>query len=193
MNTKLTVYASALKSLKPRDFVYPILLLVFFIAVIVFFILAVKFISENINNIFVLKEAKKESALDVARYTFVAKKLHIPPDASKETRVFLDPQIEINTASISEKNSVSILILNSTKKPGLAGVLANILKEAGFSSITTGNEKTPRTATTILAGAGKETYASLVLESVIKAYPAAYLATSTEQTRADVTIIIGVK
>lgn len=194
MNTRIIDYISRLKSMKVQDIGYFAFTIIFFIAVGWCFVMSVRFISKSINQIFTLKETATVASLDIPRYTMIAKKLNIPPDASKEASEFLRTKTNADISSTltkNEKKLLTIAVLNSTKTPGIAKALAEILNNAGFPSVTTGNETLYYPVTTVFHITGKEMAARLILPIVRKTYPEARTATSTKQTTSDITIIIG--
>lgn len=195
MKTKLTEIISAIKTMKPRDFIYTGISFVFLGIVITVFLFSLEFISKNINRVFTIPETGNTLSLDVARYNLVAKKLNIPTNTSSEPSLgYSATSTNISaTSTILKKSTVTILILNSTQKQGVASTLAKKLKDIGFTNITTGNEKIPQTLTTILVRENQRDYADAILESISKAYPTAQISTTTKQTKSDIIITIGGK
>jgi len=160
------------------------------------FFISTHFISQEINNVFVSESAEGVQALDVARYMLVAKKLGItvsPPsekinELAEQTPA---PETPAPPTTILDKKAITITVLNSTNKKGIAGTLAATLKDAGFSTPSTGNEKNPYAKTTILVKESKYDYAPLLLEAVLPSYPNAFATTTPETSPFDATIIIG--
>ncbi|MEK7538801.1 MAG: LytR C-terminal domain-containing protein [Patescibacteria group bacterium] len=164
--------------------------IMFLIAVGVLFFFSIQFISSNINKVFTIEDDSGTSALNITQYSLVAKKLGIPPDASKQP----EPIEAVAPTSVGEINfAATISIMNGTSKTGIAGTLAKKLQAAGFTTVTTSNAKNKRTSTSILAKESAMTAAKLVLEIVSKTYPGARIATSTETTLTDIEIFIGGK
>lgn len=156
----------------------------------ILFLVSIRFISSNINKVFTIEDDSDTSALNITQYSLVAKKLGIPPDASKQP----EPPKTVAPTSVGAINfATTISVMNGTSKTGIAGTLAKKLQAAGFTTVTTGNAKNKRTSTSILAKESAMTTAKLVLEIVSKTYPNARIATSTETTLADIEISIGGK
>ncbi len=206
MNIKYTSILDSIKKMKPRDFIYPSVVILFLSIVAIVFFLAVQFISKNINNVFSYDQSGESLALDIVRYTKVAKKLNIVVITSNEnitptevTAVVEIPKAETATTTVEvttptlDKSTFSIMIINSTKKSGLAAELAKVLTDAGFTAPKTGNQKKLYTTTTILVKESKYDYAPLLLESVLQNYPFSIATTTPETDAFDATIIIGTK
>lgn len=205
MNIKDMHIIESLKKVRVKDIIYPGILVFFIIIVVVLFFISTRFISQNINKVFSTEGSDNAQALDLARYTLVAKKLGIAVNApsentgipSAETPVSVAPPREIptlaTTTPVLDKRALTLMVRNSTAKVGAASALAKILQSAGFSTPKTGNEKTPTAITTILVKESKRDYATLLLSEVIKAYPDAITATTSESDPFDATIIIGGK
>ena len=136
----------------------------------------------------------------------MAKKLNLPLNTQKEdtpentNTLIVEPVIPPVEDTIIptpapivelDKKSITINILNSTAKKGVASTLAKTLEDAGFSKAETGNEKKSYDLTTIIVSDAKKEYAPLVLEVVSKSYPKAVTETATGETKFDVMIIIG--
>lgn len=197
----------SLKKIRPKDLVYSGIVIFFMITVVIVFFISTRFISQNINKVFSNEGGENVQALDLARYTLIAKKLgitvNIPsenaiaPTVTAPAPVSTPPEVVPTTAttitSTLNKQALTIMVRNSTAKAGAASALAKILKDAGFSTPTTGNEKTPTAITTILVKESRSDYAPLLLSEVIKLYPNALTATTSESAPFDATIIIGGK
>ncbi|HAT68627.1 MAG: hypothetical protein A2481_02220 [Candidatus Yonathbacteria bacterium RIFOXYC2_FULL_47_9] len=195
----------SLKKVRPKDLVYSGILVFFMIIVGVLFFISTRFISQNINKVFSYEGAESIQVLDLPHYMLVAKKLGITTNTTPgntEVPVAITPSREApeiptlptetsETTATLNKQTLTIEVRNSTTKKGVAGILAKSLKEAGFSAPTTRNENTPYIKTTILVKESKYDYAALLLEEVIKSYPGAIAATTTESAPFDATIIIG--
>lgn len=189
----------AISGIKPKDLVYPGITLLFIIIVGVLFSFATQFITKNINEAFSGDIGTESSSLNMANYTIVAKKLGIEVGVQKNIATHPASQIATTTETIAveiphvlDKKSLTINILNSTTKKGVATTLAQTLESAGFSKATTGNEKKLYTTTTVFIKDDKRAYSSLILEAMSKTYPDA-IATTTTSGGFDVTIIIGTK
>lgn len=208
MNIKYTQIIESLKKVRAKDLVYSGIL-VFFIAVVaIIFFISTRFISQSINKVFSNEGGEGVQALDLARYTLIAKKLGITVNTPSEntgvpalatpfpepTPPEISPTPTTTTATpVLDKQSITIMVRNSTAKAGVAGILAKNLKDAGFSTPKTGNEKTTTAVTTILVKESKRDYVSLLLTEVIKVYPDTITTTAPESAPFDATIIIGGK
>lgn len=187
----------AMSGIKPKDLVYPAIILFLIIIVGILFSIAIKFISKNFNDAFSGTIVTERSTLNMANYTIVAKKLGISIEAQKSDTesvpVIVTTTTEdliVETTEVLDKKSITISVLNSTVKKGVAGVLAQALEDDGFAKATTGNEKKQYATTTVFINEDKLGYEKLILESVQKTYPDA-ISTSTETSESDVVIIIG--
>lgn len=194
----------SLKKIRPKDLIYSGILAFFIIIVGVLFFISTRFISQNINKVFSPEGAESVQVLNLSHYILVAKKLGITinttPGNTEVIPLTITPSPEAPATPPSsvetpttplDKQALTIEVRNSTTKKGVAGALANILKEAGFSAPTAKNESTPYTKTTIFIKESKYDYAALLLEEVIKSYPGAIATTTTESAPFDATIIIG--
>jgi len=83
----LNTISISLKKLKPKDFVYPGILICFFVIVAVIFSFATKFISLNINEALSLGTPEEVPTLNMEDYAFVAKKLNLTLDAPQKKTV----------------------------------------------------------------------------------------------------------
>lgn len=177
--------------INPRDLVYPGIILLFFILVGILFSLATQFIAKNINNAFSSDTGAESSALNMANYTLVAKKLGFSTEAGVSVATSTSsPAVAVLTSQVLDKKSLTITILNSTAKKGVATTLAEALQTSGFSKAATGNEKKLYATTTVVIKESKKDYETLLLEAVRKIYPDAVATTTTAGT-IDATIIIG--
>ena len=84
LNNQSQKFISFLKAMKLRDFIYVSISIMFLIAVGVLFFFSMQFISSNINKVFTIEDDSDTSALNITQYSLVAKKLGIPPNASKQ-------------------------------------------------------------------------------------------------------------
>lgn len=184
----------SLKKVHPKDLIYSGVLTFFMIVVAVVFFLSTQFISQNINKVFTTEIGEGVQALDLARYQLVAKKLGITVTTPSENVVSTEvttPKETVSAIIPLDKKSLTITVLNSTAKKGVAGTLAKALEAAGFATPATGNEKTPYIKTTVLIKESKYDYAAPLLEEVLKSYPSAFATTSSETAKYDAMIIIG--
>ena len=198
MNIKYTNIIESLKKTKPVDFVYPGIFILFLGTTAVLFSLASQSISKNINKAFSVEQGDDTQSLDLARYALVAKKLNIAVDtAQKNADISPVTQAETPaTAPVSapkplDKKAITINVLNSTTKKGVASEIASALVSAGFSAPKTGNEQKAFTVTTVFVKKSKYDYMPSLLESIVKNYPEAVATTTPESAVYDATIIIG--
>lgn len=77
MNTEKTSFIASLKEIRPRDLIYPGIVVLFLILVAVLFIIASRFISANINKILITTEVVPDQAINLDHYYLTAKKLRI--------------------------------------------------------------------------------------------------------------------
>lgn len=189
MSPSIKNLRDTITKINPRDLVYPGIILLFIILVGILFSLATQFIAKNINNAFSSDTGAESSALNMANYTLVAKKLGFSTEAGAST-VSTSPASPASSAQSLDKKSLIITILNSTAKKGVATTLAQSLESLGFAKATTGNEKKLYATTTIVIKESKSDYETLLLEAVRKTYPGA-IATTTGAGAIDATIIIG--
>jgi polyisoprenyl-teichoic acid--peptidoglycan teichoic acid transferase len=67
-----------------------------------------------------------------------------------KTKQVVDPKSEEqSSSSASARASISVVLLNGTGTPGLAGSVASELQKAGFSNVRTGNSESTYSKTTI--------------------------------------------
>lgn len=189
---------ASMSKVKPKDLIYPAIILFFIIIVGILFSIAIKFITKNFNDAFSGTIATERSVLNMANYTIVAKKLGISIEtqkntittATEETTATTTEDLIVETEEILDKKSITISVLNSTTKKGAAGILADALENDGFAKATTGNEKKQYATTTIFINEDKLEYEEIILDTVQKTYPNA-VATTTSAGKSDVVIIIG--
>ncbi|MEK7148526.1 MAG: LytR C-terminal domain-containing protein [Patescibacteria group bacterium] len=190
-------FRAFLKTLKPRDVIYPSILVLFLGVVIILFFFGTQSISKNINKVFYSEENTAVQALDLKRYTLVAKKLNITvniPKDGEQAVTKIEPVVQTASSTLAlAKKSITIIVKNSTKKSGAATTLAKLLEDAGFQKPKTGNEPKLYATTTVFIKESRKDYEASLLEVVRKAYPDAVSTTSKETTATDVTIIIGTK
>ncbi len=205
MNLKNNTILASLKAMKPRDFAYPVIVILFFAIVVILFFSATQFISGNITKSFSADQVTNNQSLNSEHYLLVAKKLGISTSTKDAAEI---PAIEtisteavpIETQSTStvplepvtlDKKSLSITILNSTTKSGVATNLAKALVTAGYGTAKIGNEKKLYATTTILIKESKSGFIPILLEDVKKIYPNVVATTTPETASSDATIIIG--
>lgn len=189
MSPSIKNLRDTISKISPRDLIYPGIILLFIIIVGILFSLVAQFIAKNINNAFSSDTGAESSALNMANYTLTAKKLGFSTEAGTSTVSISVTEAPVASQSL-DKKSLTLSILNSTAKKGVATILTRMLESSGFAKATTGNEKKLYATTTILIKESKSGYESLLLEAVRKAYPDA-IATTTTAGTIDATIIIG--
>jgi len=190
---------SVTSEISPRDLIYPSIVLFFFIIVGILFYLATQFITKNINNAFLGDTESETSALNMANYTLVANKLGIIVNLRKNTSGIVSSISSTTTektttapvSQVFDKNSLTINILNSTTKKGVAGTLAQSLESLGYAKATTGNEKKLYATTTIIIKEDRVSYGPALLEEIKKSYLDAILIATPDTSSFDVTVIIG--
>ncbi len=205
MNPKDTLQSKELKKMKPGDFIYLGVILLFFIITAILFFFSTNFIVENINKIFKPVETTTTESLNMVNYLIVEKKLNLPINKPRDnqftnipteipiTPTIIIPPIETVTPIITtlDKKSISINILNGSKKAGVASSLSNNLENAGFSKASTGDNPTVYPVTTILIKDSKKEYTSSIQTVVKKSYPKAITKINPETSNFDVVIITG--
>jgi len=201
--TKKTLRES-LAETKPRDLIYPGVVLLFVIIVLVLFSLSTKFITNNINKAFSGDAGGESRTLNMDNYILVAKKLGIEVDRNKSVSTAVEPSplLAITTTATTtatttmtdvRKEDLTLEILNSTTKSGVASALSKKLTAAGYSPAALGNQKKLLPNTTILIKESKASFGPAILEEVKKVYGGATATTTTETADFDVTIVIGTK
>lgn len=190
----------SVSEVKPKDLIYPGIVLLFAIVVGVIFILSTRFIARSIDTAFSGDTGEGGSSLNMENYTLIAKKLGISAEIKRETPVIqvettttIEQPATTTTTQVLDKKAFTLNILNSTEKSGVAGALAVSLESAGFAKAKTGNEKTLYATTTVAIKESKSALGQSLLEEVQKTYPDAVSTTSPETTSFDVIIIIGTR
>lgn len=206
-------FSKILKKMKSADFIYSVVFFTIILMVVILFNYSVNFIVKNIDQIFFPDQAADTPALDMGKYSLVIKKLGLPVNTTQENATIPNEVPVVNavtpaaTAPAAEtpapatetptpaptldKKSITINILNTTSKKGVAAALAKALENAGFAKAVTGNEKKSYALTTIIIKDEKKDYLPLLEEAVKLSYPRAVTETVTGKTDFDVTIMIG--
>lgn len=187
---------TGISGIKPKDLIYPGIILALIIIVAILFFLVAGFISKNINNAFSGDMGGESSSLNMANYNLVAGKLGISTETQKGATVIPDEKETTATAETApavDKSELTINILNSTTKSGIATTLSKALQTAGFAKATTGNEKKTYANTTIFIKESRASFGPALLEEVKKTYPGAVATTTADTAPFDATIIIGSK
>jgi len=183
---------------KPRDLIYPGILLLTVLIVGILFSSASKFISKNINNVFSGDIGVEQNSLNMNNYLLVVKKLGINAEVRENTlvaptsaSVTATSTTDTDKPEVLDKTSITIKVLNSTTKKGAAGILADALENDGFSKPDTGNASRLYATTIVQLSNNISEFEPLLLETVRKYYPSATATTTTETSASDATIIIG--
>lgn len=205
-NINFSKILEKIKSIKLTDFIYFAVIFLFFTIVVILFFYSTNFILKNVNKIFSSGNTADSWALDLANYSLVAKKLNLPvviPGENTDVNTpTAEPTLPQNitaepatpaVVSVLDKKSITINILNSTSKKGVASNLAKAMEDGGFSKAETGNEKKIYDLTTIIIHDSKKEYLPAVEEVVKKSYPETMTKTISDTSKFDVTIIIGKK
>lgn len=200
MDTKkdISIFES-LRKLKFAYLLYPGISILFLIVVAVVFFFAIQFLSRNINEAFSPEVGISAPTLDMEKYQLVTKKLGLvtaPANnapISDATGSLPSQAVATGTPEITvlDKQSITILIKNSTPTKGAAAALVKALEGEGFAKAKTGNEQNLYATTTILLKKSKGSYEPLLFEAVRKLYPKVTATTAPEASTADATIIIG--
>lgn len=183
----------------PRDLIYPGIVFFFFVIVGVLFFLVTQFITKSINDAFLDETKSTAVSLNVPNYNLVAHKLKIPITGQKSISNIPSAPLSAATEKTitgspsqnPDLKALTINILNSTPKKGVAGTLAQSLESIGYAKAVTGNEKKLYTTTTILIKGDKASYGPAILEEIKKVYPDAILTAAPTTSSFDVTVIIG--
>lgn len=206
MDTKDTLQKIESKKIKPVDFIYLGVILLFFIITAVMFFTSTNFIIGHINKIFLPTEEVANKPLDMERYRLIEKKLNLPVNTS-DGKTIINTPVETTTVQniitppvsteiiiappLFDKKTISINILNGSKKAGVASLLSNNLEKAGFSKSSIGDNGTVIPITTIYIKDSKKDYTSSIQTVVKKSYPKAVTKTNPESSNFDVIIITG--
>lgn len=199
MDQKKTLQEIESGKMKPVDFIYLGVIISFFIITAIIFFYSTSFIVDNINKIFLPAENVASQSLDIPRYTLIEKKLNLPkniPAAKSTTAVPVETPTVSNivtpnaTATLDNK-SLTINILNSSKKVGAATLLSKSLEGVGFSKASTGDSPTAYAITTIFIKDSKKDYTASIQKAVKNLYPTAVTQANPESSAFDVEVIIG--
>jgi len=206
MDKKETLQKIESKKMKPVDFIYLGVILLLFIITIIMFFFSTSFIIGHINKIFLPVDEVSNKPLDIVRYKLTEKKLNLPVNTPAGKTIINTPietttvqnivTTPINTKIIVtpplfDKKSITINILNGSKKAGVASTLSNDLEKAGFSKSSTGDNATVIPITTIYIKDSKKDYISSIQTVVKKSYPKAVTKINPESSNFDVIIITG--
>ena len=200
---------SALKNLKFKKIIYPVIFGVFFIGVILIFIYSAKFLVSSIDKSLSLDIQYASSRIikiDFEKFYKVAKKMGIEISKStideqqidnnnlQETTVVATTTPEIiPIVSEVDKTAVKISVLNSTKIKGLADELKTILENNGFIVGAVGNYDPIQERTFIKIKESRKDYNPLIKKVIEEKYQLADDQTLSETDVYDIIIIIGNK
>ena len=208
METKNNKFSKILQRIQSPEFIYLGIIFIFFVIVLIVFLYSTNFVVNNVNKIFSTTDSGASQALNTENYLLAVKKLNLPTNTAEGNAtapttatppVETPPIVETNTPAVVEtpqaptidKKSITINILNTTSKKGVAAILAKTLENAGFSTATTGNDKKSYNLTTIIISENKKEYLPLLKEAVLASYPKVVTETIANKTDFDVTIMIG--
>ena len=200
---------SALKNLKFKKIIYPVIFGVFFIGVILIFIYSAKFLVSSIDKSLSLDIQYASSRIikiDFEKFYKVAKKMGIEISKStideqqidnnnlQETTVVATTTPEIiPIVSEVDKTAVKISVLNSTKIKGLADELKTILENNGFIVGAVGNYYPIQERTFIKIKESRKDYNPLIKKVIEEKYQLADDQALNETDIYDIIIIIGNK
>ena len=100
MDTKDTLQKIESKKIKPVDFIYLGVILLFFIITAVMFFTSTNFIIGHINKIFLPTEEVANKPLDMERYRLIEKKLNLPSNIPGEIPTINTPLITTATTPV---------------------------------------------------------------------------------------------
>ena len=102
-------------------------------------------------------------------------------------------QAEEDALATPDTSEITVVVLNSTPKTGLATTLAKAIEDAGFNAPKTGNQKIKLSTTTITIKESKRIYLPLVEVAVRTLYPLAIATTTValKDTDPDISVVIG--
>lgn len=115
----------------------------------------------------------------------------VPESATPPT-----PSVPSETPTVStDAKQETVSVLNGGGPKGSAGTAATVLKQAGYTKVTTGNTTKDYTGITVYYAAGKNEAAAAIVKSLIKQYPKATSQeapkTDAEASSAALVVIIG--
>jgi hypothetical protein len=200
MDQKKTLQEIESKKMKPVDFIYLGVIVFSFIITAILFFFSTNFIVDNINKIFLPTPESTSQPLDITRYSLIEKRLNLPVNVpgTKSTSVVpvetptVSNIVDPSTATVALDNkSLTINILNGSRKVGVATLLSNTLEKAGFSKASTGDSPTAYVTTTIFIKDGKKEFTKSIQDAVKKLYPKAVTKVNPVSSTFDVEIITG--
>lgn len=119
-----------------------------------------------------------------------------PPKTVKETPTSQEnPQVAPDATVLLKAKGTDVKVLNGGAAKGSAGTVAESLKKAGFTKVTSGNALKDYTGVTVYYAAGLDKEAQSLKMEVAKTYPKAEakaaLKDNAETTQANLTVILG--
>ena len=192
-----------LKSIKIKQIMYPVLLMILFLVLAIISFLAVKYFLLVMDRAISTPTEKANSLLELnlTDYNSVAAKIGLPianldnnqEEISAVVEVVptaVEPILAINSSTIA-KTDLKIIVYNATKTSGLAAKLQTELINAGFANISFASFGSNATSTIIRIKENVETYFTDLNNVVIKTYPSISKEILPAETKEDVWIIIG--
>lgn len=189
--------AENLKNTGIKKFIYPAVVLAFFVTVIIIFILSAKFISLNLGKTFYEPAEKdiqsQKTKLDLREFMTVIKKI----GEEKQPEVIPPPiQTPNETVETIDKKTLRIAIFNAAQKSGVAAKLKTDLETTGFAVEKTDNWPEISEKTIIKIREDKKKYTETV-DEIEKIVSEKYILIETQtlenSSEFDVEIIIGKK
>lgn len=115
-------------------------------------------------------------------------------EVAKEAAPAAETKPAVETPAADAKQT-AVSVLNGGGAKGSAGVLADLLKQAGYAKVTAGNATGDYATTTVFYGTGQESVAKTILAEVVKKYPKATVVSAdpkkAETATSTVVVIIG--
>jgi len=207
-----TPLVKQLRAVTLRKAVYPTITVVLVAATTVCFISSARFLGTSVNRSLAVntEEGTASPESTFTDFLTVANKLGIatsteagtpPAPEAPATTPLTAPATEptataTTTTSTSDRASVTIALLNSTKTIGLAADLKTILEAAGFRVTKTGNQSPTEAVTLVEAKvniAANATFIADLRTAVSQKYAPADTQTLAEDSPYDVVVVIGEK
>lgn len=184
-------------------FVYPAILALCAVTISVVFIFSTRFLTREINRVFVIDAIGNDFSIDLVHYKLVAHKLGLPENIAPNPlpEVSFVPAIAVSTSTPSapatttpalDKSAITVAVYNATSVSGLASKTKDGLVAAGFVVSKTGNAKA-QSSNTITLKESAAAYAPLLREALGTAFADATINTASEDALYDAVITIGKK
>lgn len=189
--------AGNLKNTGIKKFIYPVIVIAFFVTVIIIFILSTKFISLNLGKTFYEPAEKdiqsQKTKLNLREFMTVIEKI----GEEKQPEVIPPPiQTPNETVETIDKKTLRIAIFNAAQKSGVAAKLKTDLETTGFVVEKTDNWPEISEKTVIKIREDKKKYTETV-DEIEKIVSEKYILIETQtlenSSEFDVEIIIGKK